>query len=179
MLLLFPWNKLVEWVTGTIWRTILLLLSILPLDDGLETLSDQEVLLDNVPNSEILISNQAGNYDIFITVGAVALTLGINYLVWWGSWWFFRQACSFTITTFSASCERGWKLFWAVLLNRNVPAAKKDIWAINHNFQFPFVFLFIWVYFLTLCNLFISNIFIIHARDLIIFRFRKAELRLF
>jgi len=80
VMLLFPWRKLVDWVAGAIWRTIILFLGVLPLD-SVGSLSEDET----------------GNYEIFLVVGAVALTLLINYAAWWSVWFLLRF--TFTLTT--------------------------------------------------------------------------------
>jgi len=74
-LMLVPWNKLRRWVANIMWRTIVLFLSVLPLDNGLGHLSDEK----------------GGDYEIFVVASAVAITLGVNYLLWCGTWWFLWQ----------------------------------------------------------------------------------------
>lgn len=71
-LLLVPWQRISDWVTDVIWRTIVLFLGVLPLDGGIGQLNEDK---------------ESGNYEVFIVAGAVALTLGVNYLVWRGAWW--------------------------------------------------------------------------------------------
>jgi len=93
IVLVFPWQKLADWVAGSIWRTIILFMGVMPLDDGLTTLSDHET----------------GNYEIFITVGAVAFTLLINYLAWWSVWWMLRQLGTQGISLAAMAGAKVWR----------------------------------------------------------------------
>lgn len=51
---LFPWGKLVDWVAQSAWRTVMLFVGVLPLDDGLDTLNDKEVCFSFSTSSVIL-----------------------------------------------------------------------------------------------------------------------------
>jgi len=87
---LFPWRKLVDWAAKSVWRTIVLVLGVLPLDDGLTTLSDKET----------------GTYDICIVTGAVLLTFAINSVALWGLWWVLRQLGLLLLSALALACRR-------------------------------------------------------------------------
>jgi hypothetical protein len=99
VMLLFPWRKLVDWVAGSIWRTIILFMGVLPLDDGLETLSDKET----------------GNYEVFIVIGAVALTLLINYLTWCLVWWGIRSLTSLVLRLMGKGIKQSGSAVWGTV----------------------------------------------------------------
>jgi len=101
-MLLFPWRKLLDWVADSIWRTIILFLGVLPLDDGLSTLSDSET----------------GNYEIFIAVGSVILTLAINYLAWWSVWFILRRLGKVTLVLAAAGFRKVWGKAWGSVRGR-------------------------------------------------------------
>jgi hypothetical protein len=44
IMMLFPWGKLIDWIAQSAWRTVMLFVGVLPLDDGLNSISDNEVL---------------------------------------------------------------------------------------------------------------------------------------
>ena len=50
IMMLFPWGKLIDWVAQSAWRTVMLFVGVLPLDDGLDSISDAEVRLLSLPS---------------------------------------------------------------------------------------------------------------------------------
>eukprot|EP01119_Soliformovum_irregulare_P005353 TRINITY_DN17121_c0_g1_i1.p1 TRINITY_DN17121_c0_g1~~TRINITY_DN17121_c0_g1_i1.p1 ORF type:complete len:275 (+),score=93.39 TRINITY_DN17121_c0_g1_i1:61-885(+) len=72
--LCIPWRRISEWLSASVWRTVLLLTTVLPLDEGLDVLEDKE----------------AGNYAIMVTISSILCTLAINYAILWVTWWIVR-----------------------------------------------------------------------------------------
>jgi len=66
-LLFFPWHVITKRVSNTIWRTVGLFVGLMPLDDGLDVLSDKET----------------GNYQIVIVFAAILATIVVNFLAFW------------------------------------------------------------------------------------------------
>eukprot|EP01113_Clastostelium_recurvatum_P017064 TRINITY_DN1999_c0_g1_i1.p1 TRINITY_DN1999_c0_g1~~TRINITY_DN1999_c0_g1_i1.p1 ORF type:complete len:260 (+),score=51.00 TRINITY_DN1999_c0_g1_i1:78-857(+) len=68
--LIFPYKTLKGWIGKTMWRTIVLFLGVMPVDDGMALLADKE----------------AGNYRILVVISAILCTIAANYLAWTLSW---------------------------------------------------------------------------------------------
>eukprot|EP00026_Physarum_polycephalum_P015195 Phypoly_transcript_15822.p1 GENE.Phypoly_transcript_15822~~Phypoly_transcript_15822.p1 ORF type:complete len:251 (+),score=45.78 Phypoly_transcript_15822:106-858(+) len=79
VLSLFPWGKLIDWVAQSAWRTVMLFVGVLPLDDGLDSISD----------------NESGTYDIVLVGGSILLTLAINYGALLATCWLIKKALLF------------------------------------------------------------------------------------
>jgi len=103
ILSLFPWGKLIDWVAQSAWRTVMLFVGVLPLDDGLDSLNDKE----------------SGTYDVALVAGSIILTLGINYIILISVWWGLKKAILFILSGIASLLRKllakqiGW--IWTVI----------------------------------------------------------------
>jgi len=81
ILSLCPWGKLIDWIAQSAWRTVMLFVGVLPLDDGLDSIAD----------------NESGTYDVVLVGGSILLTLAINYAALLASWWLTKKALLFIV----------------------------------------------------------------------------------
>jgi len=76
---IFPWRKLKDWIAQSAWRTVMLFVGVLPLDDGIDSISD----------------NETGTYEIVLVGGSIILTLAINYVALLATWWLIKKILLF------------------------------------------------------------------------------------
>jgi len=79
IMMIFPWKKLMDWVAQSAWRTAMLFVGVLPLDDGLDSISD----------------NETGTYEIVLVAGSILLTLAINYGALLATRWLIKKTLLF------------------------------------------------------------------------------------
>jgi hypothetical protein len=87
---LFPWRRLIDWIAQSAWRTAMLFVGVLPLDDGLDSISDKET----------------GTYEIVLVGASILLTLAINYAGLVGTWWLLKKALLFLFAGIAKLAKR-------------------------------------------------------------------------
>jgi len=89
----FPFQECKEWLINVIWGSVCIVSGFLPLDSGMEVLSDKD----------------AGVYRMAVTLCAVIATLVANYLVVVVSWWAIDRSLSLLWRTIVRKLRRGKK----------------------------------------------------------------------